>query len=83
MKQIHLLDYEIGRLKLEEGAKREMGTGEECRNGSLISRLSSSIISEYMVHFDQIVDLLIDELLQDEVTYLNFMEAEHFEGQHP
>lgn len=38
---------------------------QNCQNDKLIGRLSGNIISGYMVHFDEIFRLLIDEILED------------------
>lgn len=44
---------------------------EQCNNLPLIQRMSNSIISSYMIHFEEIFSLLIDDVLEDEVKYLN------------
>ena len=49
--------------------------GESCRNDKLISKLSSNIISSYMVYFDDIFALLMDEMLEEEVIHLNAMDV--------
>lgn len=76
MKEIYLLDLEIGRLRHEEQLEKTMKQRREsCQNNALVGRLSSSIISSYMVYFEEIFALLIDELLEDEVIHLNHLEA--------
>ena len=37
--------------------------------------MSNNILSAYMVHFDEIYSQLIDEILEEEVYYLNYIEA--------
>lgn len=61
MKEIYLLDLEIGRLRHEEQLEQLMRERREsCQNSQLVGRLSSSIISSYMVYFEEIFALLID-----------------------
>ena len=75
-KEIYLLDLEIGRLRQEEQLEQAMKERREsCQNSALVGRLSSSIISGYLVHFEEIFALLVDELLEDEVIRLNHLEA--------
>lgn len=50
---------------------------ESCQNSQLVGRLSSSIISSYLVYFEEIFALLIDEILEDEVIHLNHIEANY------
>lgn len=55
---------------------------ESCRNNALLGRLSSSIISSYMVYFDEIYALLIDEIIEEEVIFLNQLEADYKVNKH-
>lgn len=50
--------------------KKLFNTGE-CTNVSFLQKMSNSIISSYMLHFDEIFNLLIDDILTEEVEYLN------------
>ena len=58
---MYLLDLEIGKLKYEENLERMVKERREsCQNNQLLGKLSSSIISSYMVYFEEIYQLLID-----------------------
>jgi hypothetical protein len=39
------------------------------------------LVSSYLVHFEEIVGLLLDEMLEEEVIYLNHLEAEYKIGE--
>ena len=78
MKEMYFLDLEINRVKREEEIERTVRDRQEsCRNNELLGKLSNTLVSSYLVHFDEIVGLLIDEVLEDEVIYLNNLEAEY------
>lgn len=67
-----LLNREINRLRQDMEEERQRGQKQEqCNNLPLIQRMSNSIISSYMIHFEEIFSLLIDDVLEDEVKYLN------------
>lgn len=59
-----------------ETDKRKLNQNDQCNNIGLIQKMSNAIISSYMVHFDEIFDLLIDEVLVQEVRYLNSIEEQ-------
>ena len=42
--------------------------------------MSSSLMSSYLVHFDEIVGLMLDEMLEEEVIHLNHMEVQYMIG---
>lgn len=46
---------------------------ESCKNNELLGKLSSNLVSSYLVYFDEIFNLMMDELLEDEVIYLNHL----------
>jgi hypothetical protein len=46
-----------------ETDKRKLNQNDQCNNIGLIQKMSNAIISSYMGHFDEIFDLLIDEVL--------------------
>jgi hypothetical protein len=50
---------------------------EMCKNYELVSKLSNHILSAYLVHFDEIYNALIEEILTEEVYYLNYIEAHY------
>lgn len=50
----------------------------ECSNNALLSKISNSILSSYMVYFDEIFNALVDDLLEEEVIYFNSLEANYF-----
>lgn len=67
-----MLNLQIGKLKLEESLDKKVENKlHSCQNLNLLSRLSNNILSAYMVHFDEIYALLIDEILEEEVYFLN------------
>jgi hypothetical protein len=35
--------------------------------------MSSHLVSSYLVYFDEIFDMMMDEILEDEVIYLNHL----------
>lgn len=50
---MYLLDLEIGKLTLESKLTKQVKEKhEKCQNEQLISKLSSNILSAYMVNFD-------------------------------
>ena len=48
-----------------EEEKQRLSKDERCDNLPLIQRMSNSIISSYMVHFEEISNLLIDDVLEE------------------
>lgn len=50
----------------------------ECSNNALLSKISNTILSSYMVYFDEIFNALVDDLLEEEVIYFNSLEANYF-----
>lgn len=50
----------------------------ECSNNVLLSKISNTILSSYMVYFDEIFNALVDDLLEEEVIYFNSLEANYF-----
>ena len=74
-REMEMLDEEINNIRLEleiETQKtRNSNPSHCCTNVRLMERMSSSILSSYMVHFDEVFDLLIDEVLEEEVRHLN------------
>lgn len=60
-KELYLLDMEIGRLKAEQEIDKKVKLKlEGCNNNELLGRLSASLISSYLVHFDEIFAGIID-----------------------
>lgn len=59
-----MLDLEINRLTFEQNLEKTVQQRHEtCTNPLLLGKISNSIISSYMVNFDDIFNALIDEIL--------------------
>jgi hypothetical protein len=77
-KEMYLLDLEIGKIQIEREVEKKVKEEKEmCRNYELVSKLSNHILSAYLVNFDEIYSALIDEILTEEVYYLNYIEANY------
>jgi hypothetical protein len=63
---LKIINREITQVRMEmETDKRQLLKNEQCNNLSLIQKMSSMIISSYMAHFDEIFNLLIEDILEE------------------
>jgi hypothetical protein len=73
-KELYMIDMEIAKLKEEENLEKLVRKKQtECQNNAFLSKVSNTILSSYMVYFDEIFSALMDELLEEEVVYFNSM----------
>ena len=60
-KELYLLDMEIAKLKEEENLEKLVKKKHsECSNNEFLSKISNTILSSYMVYFDEIFNAMID-----------------------
>lgn len=77
-KEMYLLDLEIGKLTFEKKLPHIVETKlTSCNNPDLLMRMSNSVLSSFMLHFEEIFSSLMDQILGEEVAYLNYIEAEY------
>lgn len=53
-----------------------------CENLDIVDKLSSGLMSAFTMNADDLVELLVEDLLEEQVDYLNQMENLHRENQY-
>lgn len=54
--------------------ERDIESTEKCKNPKLLEALAPGLVSAYAYSADQIIDLLVDDMIEELITYMNELE---------
>lgn len=76
-KEINQMKQEIEEIRRKQQKMKGIEPFQMCQNTKMLSKLSGSLFSMYNIYFQEISDALIDDLLLDEIDYLNKKDKEN------